>query len=252
MPHPTTSLTGEPRRLCWALKKRAVNYSVKHGEMCWKLELEQVRSFVSFHSGNERTTKHFLLVFSLIHSLIHSFIHSIFLYSIISLLLLGLNLDKYVASQITSLTLVDISEGMLAEAQERVSKTSGIQIKFVKADATSELVDRFGVDAFDTVVDSFSLCVMGTEGARRCLDQVSRVVKQKSQVLLLENSRSSNPLLGLYQDATADAAAMAGGKGCVYNQDVGALIRGTGRLIIKEEQSFAAGLFRSFVCVRND
>jgi methyltransferase OMS1 len=170
---------------------------------------------------------------------------------------LGLNLDKYVASQISSLTLVDISEGMLAEAQARVSKTSslaGVKVKFVQTDATSELVDRFGPESFDTVVDSFSLCTMGTEGARRCLEQVSSVVKKAppAQVLLLENSRSSNRFLGLYQDATADAAAMAGGKGCVYNQDVGALIRGTGRLVIKKEQSFAAGLFRSFVCVRND
>lgn len=96
----------------------------------------------------------------------------------------GLNLNKYCPSQLTSLTLVDISEGMLQEAQKRIQATpslKGVPVTFIKADATSsELVDRFGPQAFDTVVDSFSLCVMGNEGAAKCLDQLSKVVKSKS------------------------------------------------------------------------
>ena len=68
-------------------------------------------------------------------------------------------------------------------------------------------------------------------------------------VLLLENSRSSNPLLGLYQDATAEAAASAGGKGCVYNQDVRALILATNGMTIEQEDGYAAGLFRAFRCM---
>lgn len=70
----------------------------------------------------------------------------------------------------------------------------------------------------------------------------------EGQVLLLENSRSSNPILGLYQDATSDAAASAGGKGCVYNQDVGSLIRASG-MKIEREDLYAAGLFRAFRCL---
>ena len=70
-------------------------------------------------------------------------------------------------------------------------------------------------------------------------------------VLLLENSRSSNPLLGLYQDATADAAASTGGKGCIYNQEVGAMIRATPGMTIEKEELYAAGLFRSYRCVVN-
>jgi methyltransferase OMS1 len=169
----------------------------------------------------------------------------------------GLNLDSYDKTQITSLTLVDVSDGMLREATERAKtlpQLQGIPVRFVKADATTELVDRFGPDAFDTVVDSFSLCVMGNTGAQSCLDQLSRVVKSGGvnggQVLLLENSRSSNALLGLYQDATAETAAFAGGKGCVYNQDVGALIRRTSGLEINTETLYAAGLFRSYECSR--
>jgi ubiquinone/menaquinone biosynthesis C-methylase UbiE len=168
----------------------------------------------------------------------------------------GLNLDSYDFAQVSSLTLVDVSDGMLREATARAKslpELKGIPVRLVKADATTELVDRFGLDAFDTVIDSFSLCVMGATGAQNCLDQLGRVVKRDidgGRVLLLENSRSSNALLGLYQDATAETAASAGGKGCVYNQDVGALIRGTGRLGIKEETLYAAGLFRSYECSR--
>jgi len=168
----------------------------------------------------------------------------------------GLNLQSYDPSQISSLTLCDVSDGMLQQAANRAKtlpNLQGIPVTFVKADATSELVDRFGQAVFDTVVDSFSLCVMGTPGARQCLEQMSRVVKLGSaggHVLLLENSRSSNSLLGLYQDATAGAAASTGGKGCVYNQNVGALIRQTGTLEVSDETLYAAGLFRSFDCSR--
>lgn len=169
----------------------------------------------------------------------------------------GLNLDNYLGDRISSLTLVDISDGMLQAARAKVKSLPnliGIEVNVIKADATTELIDRFGPDAFDTVVDSFSLCVLGNEGARLCLDQLSRVVKTRENgglLLLLENSRSSNPLLGLYQDATADIAAFAGGKGCVYNQDVRSLIRATGRLVITDESEYATGLFRSFQCERN-
>ena len=68
------------------------------------------------------------------------------------------------------------------------------------------------------------------------------------QILLLENSRSSNPLLGIYQDATATSAAGLGGKGCVYNQNVEDMIQSTGGMKIDQENLYAAGLFRSFQC----
>ena len=166
----------------------------------------------------------------------------------------GLNLEKYDPSKLESLTLVDVSQGMLGEANKRVESIPGLQnipIKFIQADATSELVQRFGNNSFDTVVDSFSFCVMGTQGAKDCLDQLRQVVKTEKdngQMLLLENTRSSNPLLGLYQDATAETAASAGGKGCLYNQDVTKMIQQTNGVEILKESSFASGIFRSYLC----
>jgi ubiquinone/menaquinone biosynthesis C-methylase UbiE len=164
----------------------------------------------------------------------------------------GLNLSKYTAS-VSSLTLVDISQGMLEEAKWRATALKlPFPVHFVKADATSQLVDLFGENSFDTVVDSFSLCVMGNEGAKSCLEQITKAVKAESgSILLLENSRSSNPLLAKYQDITAETAASTGGKGCVYNQDVRALITATQGLTIEKETSYVTGLFRSFICVKH-
>lgn len=70
----------------------------------------------------------------------------------------------------------------------------------------------------------------------------------KGQVLLIENTRATNPLLGYYQDLTASIAADVGGKGCLYNQNVGEMIQQTNGLKLVKEEAFAAGLFRSFVC----
>ena len=69
----------------------------------------------------------------------------------------------------------------------------------------------------------------------------------EGKILLLENSRSSNQFLGWYQDVTAEAAATAGGKGCVYNQDVASIINEC-KVTIQEEQNYAMGLFRSYIC----
>eukprot|EP01082_Thalassiosira_pseudonana_P015365 g14540.t1 g14540 contig9:2097633-2098684(+) len=169
----------------------------------------------------------------------------------------GLNLDSYSFGDggVTSLTLVDISEGMLSQAKLRIQQLGllekKVDVNFVKADATSELVELFGRSKFDTVVDTFSLCVMGNEGARKCLEEVTGVVKEGKdggQVLLIENTRATNPLLGYYQDLTASTAADVGGKGCLYNQNVGEMIQQTNGLKLVKEEAFAAGLFRSFVC----
>jgi hypothetical protein len=79
------------------------------------------------------------------------------------------------------------------------------------------------------------------------LEQLTKVVKAESgSILLLENSQSSNdPLLAKYQHVTAETAAWAGGKGCVYNKD-----KATQGLTIEKESSFVTGLLRSLNCVK--
>lgn len=145
---------------------------------------------------------------------------------------------------------------MLDIALQRVNtlqNLKGIKVTIVKADATSELINKFKEESFDTIIDSFSLCVMGNDGAKQCIQQISKIVKKQKdhgQIFLLENSRSSNSLLGAYQDITAEAAATTGGKGCIYNQDVGNIIRQSGVLRIEQEILYSAGIFRLFKCTR--
>jgi len=78
----------------------------------------------------------------------------------------GLNIDKYrFASDdepvgVTSLTLVDVSNGMLRKAQDKIHSSTYVpkeKVHLVVADATTDLVKAFGVDQFDTVIDTFSL-----------------------------------------------------------------------------------------------
>ncbi len=168
----------------------------------------------------------------------------------------GLNLASYRFGEggVTSLTLVDISDGMLSQAEARIQQMNigkAIPIQFVKADATSELIKIFGESKFDSVVDTFSLCVMGNDGAKKCIEEMAGVIKPSGKILLVENTRSSNPLLGSYQDLTASSAADLGGKGCVYNQNVGEMISRSNGMHLEKEESFAAGLFRSFVCTKS-
>jgi len=166
----------------------------------------------------------------------------------------GLNLPYYSfggEDGVASLAFADVSEGMLQQTRAKSSLIpKSFPLTYTQLDATSQLVETFGKSVFDTVIDTFSLCVMGNEGAKKCLKQMKHVVKNRREggrILLLENSRASNPLLGWYQDLTAETAASTGGKGCLYNQDVGSLIRDSG-LVIEREMLFAGGLFRSFVC----
>lgn len=94
----------------------------------------------------------------------------------------GLNISKYNYAAISKLTLLDVSEGMLSKARSRANEIvpSEVSIDYVIADATSELIERFGEAQFDTVVDTFSLCVMGNAGAVKCLQQLKGVVKSKN------------------------------------------------------------------------
>lgn len=62
----------------------------------------------------------------------------------------------------------------------------------------AEHLDQLPSASFDTVVDTFSLCVFTSPLA--CLREMARLVKPAGRVLLLEHSRSaSNPLLAVYQ-----------------------------------------------------
>ncbi|EFJ43419.1 hypothetical protein VOLCADRAFT_106854 [Volvox carteri f. nagariensis] len=150
---------------------------------------------------------------------------------------------------VTSLTTVDLSKGMLVQARRRVDETPALAdrpISFLQADvAALPLPDS----SFDSVVDTFSLCVFPDPEA--ALKEAARVVRPASEggrVLLLEHCRSDNTLLAAYQDVTAGPVA-ALGKGCVWNQEVEAMAVRAGLQVVVLERA-AAGTVELLVAVK--
>lgn len=147
----------------------------------------------------------------------------------------GLN-AAYYSRDVKSLTLLDSSSGMIKRAAVRAPDA-----KFVIGDA---LALPFETATFDTVVSTFSLCVL--DRPVKALLEMRRVLKPGGRVLLLENTRPDNWVLGAYVDATAAFIADNGGKGCRYDVDVPKLVDEAG-LRVDSASSYFAGFFKAFV-----
>ena len=178
----------------------------------------------------------------------------------------GLQASFYAANRdITEVTFVDASRGMLDGLRAKLSNAPlPFKTEVVEADAARL---PLSTGAYDCVVDTFGLCVYDEPVA--VLRELGRVVKTTGRILLLENARPSNALLGAYLcgnqpmsrrwrgrakfdfqtgayvDATAGAVAKYGGKGCRYDQDVEALARAAGLRVVRSER-FGGGFFGSF------
>jgi len=147
----------------------------------------------------------------------------------------GLNLPYYAGAgtAVSSLTAVDLSEDMLAVAERRAA-AKGLVVELGQADIMNL---PYSDGSFDTVVDTFSLCVLDDPAG--ALREVRRVLRPGGRALLLEHTRAGGAL-GLYQDATA-GAVRAMGKGCAWNQDVRALAA-EAQLEVVSADSTLAGL----------
>ena len=154
----------------------------------------------------------------------------------------GLQAPFYAAnSDIKEVTFVDASRGMLDGLRAKLANAPlPFKTEVVEADAARL---PLSTGAYDCVVDTFGLCVYDAPVA--VLRELGRVVKPAGRILLLENARPSNALLGAYVDATAGFVAKNGGKGCRYDQDVEALARAAGLRVVRSER-FGGGFFGSF------
>lgn len=165
----------------------------------------------------------------------------------------GINLQFYVPERLQSLYAIDLSPGMLAQArQKRVGGGAGTATIPASFEVANVEEMPFEDATFDTVVDTFSMCVY--TDPQRAISEMARVLKPGGTLLLLEHSKSkSNRLLGAYQDLTAGPAAALGGKGCVYNQDVDGLISRVGRGVLQvvDRAEFLGGLVVAYVIRRS-
>ena len=153
----------------------------------------------------------------------------------------GLNLPKYKFRQVSKLVAIDLSPGMLVQAKAKASALAldGAQIEFATMDVENL---EFPDASFDTVVDTFSLCVFPDPVA--ALKEMRRVCKPGGRILLLENSVSDNAVLAAYQKATAPLVAKVGGKGCFYDQDPAALAAAAGLRVVLNRPLVAGGVLR--------
>lgn len=149
----------------------------------------------------------------------------------------GLNLPLYSHDKVESVVGLDASGEMLRRATEKIGGGGGVEVPIELVQGRAEAMQlRDG--SFDTVVDTFSLCVFAEP--EKALREMKRVLaaSAEAKVLLLEHSISSWGPLAWYQNLTASAVA-ATSKGCFPNQDVCALCRDAGFSIHSVERHIA-------------
>lgn len=85
----------------------------------------------------------------------------------------GINLPFYDWHRLSSLTALDVSAGMLHQAREKASvMAAASNVQFVRGDVQQLPFDD---NRFDSVVDTFSLCVY--PNPLQALQEMARVVK---------------------------------------------------------------------------
>ena len=146
----------------------------------------------------------------------------------------GLQSEFYNAKNIKSFTGIDLSEGMLKAAKQKLSNTlSTVQSRQLEVMDAQEL--SFKDESFDTVIDTFSMCVIPNPDI--AIQEMARVVKSGGNVILLENARSDNTIMGLFQDIMEPLVTPIS-KDCKWNVDVEALAnKHSLRLVNSERKS---------------
>ncbi len=134
------------------------------------------------------------------------------------------------------ITLIDLSRAMLKIASQK-ARRQRLEVSIQEMDAESL---EFPDDAFDTVVDSLSLCTL-TQPVQ-ALREMARVCKPKGRILLLEHGRSSREGLARWQDKKADKHAKH--LGCNWNRDILGLV-GEANLVVVSSKQYCLGIFHA-------
>ncbi len=144
----------------------------------------------------------------------------------------GLNLPHYPAA--CTVTSVDISEGMLAQAR-KAARRLGMSATFTRMDAEALL---FADESFDTVVATLTLCTV--PDPLRALREMRRVVRRDGRVLLLEHTVSTNPLFKALQKLLTPLTVRR--VGCHLDRNTVATAAEAG-LKVERHETYWAGIF---------
>jgi methyltransferase OMS1 len=151
----------------------------------------------------------------------------------------GLNLPYYPQTgTMSSLSAIDLSPEMLARAKEKQQflPTSIKQVDFQTADATNL---PFPDGTYDTVVDTFGLCVF--EDPVAVLREAHRVLVQGGLLLICETD-DSLPSRIFGSARTTDVS-----RSCRPDDNVLGLIKASGGFEVVETEPLASGMFRRVV-----
>jgi ubiquinone/menaquinone biosynthesis C-methylase UbiE len=124
----------------------------------------------------------------------------------------------------------DISRGML-EIADRKAKKLGIRPAYTLLDAENL---PFQDNSFDTVLSTLSTCTFPDPAA--ALLEMSRVCRPDGRILLLEHGRSSNRVIGWYQDRRAESHARK--FGCQWNRHPVQIARDSGLKLVDTRTHF--------------
>ena len=147
----------------------------------------------------------------------------------------GINLVYYKSDQISSLTGVDISKGMLNAAEKKASNKS-YPITLLHESATStSLPDQ----SFDTIVLTFALCVV--DEPINLLKEAKRLLKKNGRLLIMDYSESTWAPLASYQHLVSSVVRNAS-KGCRPDLRVIASCNDQGFRVVNERRFFGGSL----------
>jgi len=130
----------------------------------------------------------------------------------------GLNFDYYNTAQVSSVTGIDPSTGLLAYARRRID-TIEIPVELIPAGA--EHIPLTGA-SIDTVVVTFSLCTIPDVAA--ALDEMRRVLKSDGQLLFCEHGLAPDANVQRWQKRLDPLWGKLAG-GCHLSRDIPQLLR---------------------------
>lgn len=140
----------------------------------------------------------------------------------------GANFSHY--PQGCEITAIDASRAMV-DIADRTAADRGVEIEFGLMDAETL---AFPEKCFDTVVSSLTLCTFPDPIA--ALEEMQRVCREDGRILLLEHGRSSNRLIGRFQDVREDSHTKR--LGCHWNREPLELVERAGLYPVTSRQTF--------------
>ncbi|MCO5226119.1 MAG: class I SAM-dependent methyltransferase [Thermomicrobiales bacterium] len=150
--------------------------------------------------------------------------------------LLRLSLQQH---QVTSFTGIDLSPGMIVEA-EKVSTDFPTRLLV----ANAEDLGHFPDDSFDTVAASLVFCTVSD--VPRALAEIARVTKPEGQVVLLEHMLSTNRVVAKLQRWAAPIQIRT--IGCHLDRTTDQTLRDCGYTIARARHR-RLGVFRLMVAI---